>query len=179
MRLALAAALLLAGCSAYRNVTTAPVAGPDGTAVVAIAQGGNDQLGFVDADDRLVIITAELDRQGTIDALLPSPDGTTLLICSRGEGHPYLSLYDLGTLVRQHDAVAVPALRTLDPYPGGCDDPVWLDDHTLRFTSTIDFSRFDAQARRGADTTADADAPVRTWAWDWRNDTFRALPATR
>ncbi|MBM4149207.1 MAG: hypothetical protein FJ224_09190 [Lentisphaerae bacterium] len=175
--------LLLTSCATnpavmpYGNVELVPVKNPDCSAFIVIRQDWNHRLGFVDADNNLTIITADLDANGAIEAVLPSPDCGKVLILSSGEGHQFLAIYEVITILDGYDSPgALPAMTTLDPYPDSLADIRWIDENTLEFMSALDLVSFDPEQRRG-EWPLDSEAPpARKWLWHLRFDCFEEAP---
>ena len=87
-----------------------------------------------------------------------------MLIESYGEGHQFISIYDVEVLVDHHDdSQMIPAVSTLDPYPYGFANMKWVNDNTVQFESVADFPVFDKVLRRGKYSDI-ADEGPRTWS---------------
>ena len=142
-----------------------------------VVQDWQYPIGFVDQKGELTMITSGLDTLGQIESIRPSPGASRVLIESYGEGHQFISIYDVAVLIGEQHAGAemVPAVRTLDPYPYGFDNMEWIDDNTLQFDSVSDFNHFDAELRRGKYSDGVEDETVRTWKWRIAEDRFEEI----
>ena len=172
-RLILLVAALCTSCcrTQYENVRVFPVNGQGCSAFVVVEQDWRYPLGYVDADRRLTLMTADLNVLGQIEAITPSPTGRRVLIESYGEGHQFISVYDVDALVEHHaDSTMIPAAGTLDPYPGTFTNPKWVDDDTLQFESVSDFQVFDRASRRGGWPPESEVEELRIWEWSIRED---------
>ena len=159
-----------------KNVRTFRVQTDGCREFVVVVQHWQYPIGFVDQEGRLTMITSGLDTLGQIESIRPSPASTRVLIESYGEGHQFISIYDVATIVVHHaDEKMVSALRTLDPYPCAFDNMQWIDNDTIRFESVSDFSHFDAEVRRGRYPDDDDDETVKTWKWKIVEDTFEEI----
>ena len=157
----------------YENVRVFPVSGQGCSGFVVVEQDWHYPIGYVDAEDHLILITADLNVLGQIEAVRPSPTGRRVLIESYGEGHQFISVYDVDALVEHHaDSTMIPATGTLDPYPGALGNLKWVDDDTLQFESVSDFHVFDRESRRGGWPPESEVEELRIWGWSIREDRF-------
>ena len=173
----------LSGCGhRYSNVKTFPINSDICKEFVVIElredQEGQYPIGYVDRDNRLQMIRAPLDTLGQIRQVMPSPDRSKVLIVSYGEGHQYVSVYEVNELQRElryeNDGEPEPlkALTTLDPYPNGLDNIRWLDNGRIEFEGISDYADFDRGSRRGAYNDDMDQSALRKWVWTISDDTF-------
>ena len=178
-RLATLVVVAAAVCSCRtmpKNVRTFPVHADGCREFIVVVQGWQYPIGFVDQEGELTMITSGLDTLGQIESIRPSTGASRVLIESYGEGHQFISIYDVAVLIEQHaGAERVPAVRTLDPYPYGFGNMQWIDDNTLQFDSVMDFNQFDAELRRGKYSDGVDDETVRTWKWRIAEDKFEEI----
>jgi len=158
------------------NVRTFPVNADGCREFIVVVQDWNYPIGFIDHDGKLTMITSGLNTLGQIDSIRPSPESSRVLIESHGEGHQFISIYDVAVLVKQYAGVEmVPAVKTLDPYPYAFSNMKWIDSNTLQFDSVSDFNHFDAELRRGKYSGDVDDETVRTWKWQIAEDKFEEI----
>jgi len=174
-------ALVICSCrTQFKNVRTFPVDRNGCRAFLVVEQDWHYPLGYIDGEGNLRMITADLNTLGQIEAIRPSPGGRRVLIESYGEGHQFISVYDIQTLIQRHvDSEMIPALGTLDPYPGAFAKVKWVDDDTLEFESVSDFHEFDSKLRRGRYSGDVEDGTMRTWRWRTLDDTFTEMRSQR
>jgi hypothetical protein len=160
-----------------RNVRTFPIQADGCREFIVVVQDWHYPIGFVDREGNLTMITSGLDTLGQIESIRPSPGSTRVLIESYGEGHQFLSIYDVAVLIGEEHASTemLPAVRTLDPYPYGFHKMKWIDDNTLQFDSVSDFNHFDTASRRGKYSGDLDDETVRTWKWKIAEDRFEEI----
>lgn len=159
------------------NVRTFPIQADGCREFIVVVQDWQYPIGFVDQEGKLTMITSGLDTLGQIESIRPSPGSTRVLIESYGEGHQFISIYDVAVLIGEEHAGAemLPAVRTLDPYPYGFSNMKWINDNTLQFDSVSDFNHFDAELRRGKYSGDVDDETVRTWKWKIAKDQFKEI----
>ena len=175
--LVLLTVLCLASCqTGYQNVHTFDIQHDECKAFVVIQQDWNYPFGFVDQEDRLVLIKADLDTLGQIETIWASPSAQTVIIESYGEGHQFITIYEVSALIGRHDqSEMIMPINTLDPYPYAFCDIEWIDNDTIQYSSVSDFSQFDAETRRGKYSPDVDDEIERIWQWNIVADTFKEI----
>lgn len=126
----------------------------------------------------------------SVESVEQSPDGDKVVILSVGEGHPALAIYHISDLIAQadktrkhaesswgdlEDSYTLPCLANLDPYPGLCAEPKWVESDAIEFTASgVDFREFDPVTRRAKqmETTVHS---VEVWRWQYTDDTFTLM----
>jgi hypothetical protein len=131
-------------------------------------------LGYVDDQNQLHVIRAQLDGLGELRKLYLSPSRKKVIIESYGEGHQFLSVFVIGDLIAKHKKSDdfIHSFRTLDPYPSGFGDIHWVTDDCIHFSASSDMSQFDREMRRGKDR---GDAVSRKWRWHLEKDVFEQV----
>lgn len=169
--------LVAASCgTGFPNMQRVPVHYGGCGALVVVRQDSQHLLGYTDDEGRLTIITSALDGFGEITSILPSPSRERILIESYGEGHQFICIYDIHTLLdRRSDAPMIPADTTLDPYPYSLTALAWADDKTIRFESEADYRFFDKESRRGKYLPEQEVEIPRTWKWSILTDHFEEV----
>jgi hypothetical protein len=77
---------------------------------------------------KAVDLGCDLSALHQVAALSPSPDGRWLGVVSVGEGHPFLEVVDLESLLAGR---GYKALTTINPYPGTINIQGWTDSALL------------------------------------------------
>ncbi len=174
-----AAALCLPSCQGpIRNLRRYGVAHEECRAFVVVRQNRHYPIGFIDRENNLTLIRADLDTLGQIENLWFSPSGRKVIIESCGEGHQYLTVYRVSDLIDGGDrSEMIPPVGALGPYPSAFRDIRWVDDDKIRFCYRADFSAFDPDLRRGKYRHGIDEDPERTRRWDIHADTFAEIDA--
>lgn len=173
----------------FANMAFFPVDHPECKGFVVIQERMlENRLYYVANDNSLKVFTLSPEDllPEHIVVILLSPGKDKVLFLSAGEGHPEITVYSMGQMLRMADRalefdswdeqvkeMKVRCLTRLDPYPGLCFQPKWLDKNTIEFESCgIDFRVFDKELRRGKEAR-DLDYPgSQIWRWNIENDTF-------
>ncbi len=173
--------LCLPACrTQFQNVRKFDVTHDKCKAFVVIRQDWNYSLGFVDQDDRLILIKAELDVLGQMETIWTSPSGEKVIIESYGEGHQFISVYDVSSLVERYDqSKMIDPISTLDPYPYAFGNIRWINDDTIEYSSPSDFSNFDKELRRGKYSPDVDEETEHTWQWNIKRDKFQRVDSQR
>lgn len=157
----------------FRNMRIFEVDHEACKAFVVIKQDWSYPVGFVDREDRLIMIHAGLDTLGQVTSFWLSPSHHRVMIESFGEGHQFITIYDIDAIVRDYESDRLKPIKTLDPYPGIFWDIKWIDDDHIQFSSPADFNQFDDELRRGL--YPEDDEADRTWQWNIVTDTFKKI----
>ncbi len=132
-------------------------------------------LGYVDDQNQLHVIRAQLDVLGELRNFYLSPDQSMVMIESYGgEGNQFLSIFVIEDVIAQHlkSNGFIHAYRTLDPYPDGFWDISWLTDDCIRFSARADMLEIDPETRRGKLSLDDSVDVARVWTWNLQKDKF-------
>jgi hypothetical protein len=160
----------------FKNVRSFDIKHKMCKAFVVVRQDWNYPLGFIDQEDRLTLIQADLDTLGQIETIWPSPSGQRVIIESYGEGHQFITVYDVSVLIERYDqSKMIEPISTLDPYPYAFDNIKWIDDDRIQFSSPSDFTVFDKGLRRGKYSPDEDDKIERIWQYNIKTDTFREM----
>ena len=174
--MSLVLALMLTSCvTQYANLRRFNLDRGNPTALVVIDERPSwSTLGYVDNQNQLHVIRAQLDALGELRNLYLSPDRTKVMVESYGEGHQFLSIFVIEDLIAEHRKATgfIHAYRTLDPYPYGFWDIAWVTDDCIRFSAHADMTDFDPETRRGKITLDDAVDKARAWTWHLERDEF-------
>lgn len=196
---AIAATALLIGITAcrtaspFRNVALVAVGANGACESLAVLHeeelcDTDTLLGVQDENQNLHLLRKELDTLPKIGRLIVSPDKEHVIIESWGEGHQYLSIYSVQSLVdatqNRGDTGVQQALllpfRTLDPYPAAITEIRWASPAIVQFAADggSNYGQFDKESRRAPYDEDDGQMvkPVRTWQWSLDDDTFREIP---
>lgn len=172
----------------FRNMKVFPVTHPDCKGFAAISERVTQyRLYYIANDDSLEVfqINPQQLYPCSIAALVLSPDKDRVVFLSEGEGHPVLSVYRMKELLKFADdtrrfdpwdkeleRATSPSAMQLDPYPGVCDAPKWVDNNTIQFLANgVDLRSFDKKERRGK-AWDNSDHSIRTWTWNLLKDDF-------
>ena len=171
--------LLLGACStSHPNMRYFRTTSANPKALVVIDQDDTTALGYVDANNRLHIILTPLDVLAKVSQLWFSPDQKRVIIESYGEGHQFISVYDIGVLVRDDDEQGgpmIPPAASLDPYPSAFENIRWVDGDCIEFSANADFKKFDKTTRRGSYADNESAVVARVWRWRLADDTFEEV----
>jgi hypothetical protein len=174
--------LILCGsaCRESGNVRRIPVGTSTCREIRVVERTGampSDRLAVVDARGRLGLpsLPRELDQ---IQNVLVSPEKERALVISAGEGHLWINVYRIADWLAPlpPGSDGVEPFRTMDPYPFSWSEIAWRGPDRVEFRSAGDYSRFDPVTRRPG---GEADAAVKSWAWNPAADTVVAAGALR
>ena len=169
--------LSLTSCATrFANVRRFDLGQTNPTALVVIDEGLScSTLGYVDDQNQLHVVRAQLDTLGELRQLHLSPSRDKVIVESYGEGHQFLAVFVIADLIAKHrdgEVLFIHPFITLDPYPSWFGGIHWVTDDCIHFSAESDMSQFNRETRRGR-ACLDEDTPVvKNWNWHLEKDVF-------
>lgn len=111
---------------------------------------------------------------GNIDSIWISPDDKFMAVTSVGEGHAYLDIFDLVSILASRDSendLCINPLLSLAPYPGYVSVKKWEDDN-LVLQSDMDLHLLNKKTRRPPYYLAPDTAKPKQFHWNIATDTI-------